>query len=314
MKIGFVGAGKMGFTLGRHINDFLKTNTLKNDFSSTVVEGYFSSNPSSAKEAAMFTNTKAFDNLEDLVKLCDIIFITVPDGQIAIIANELDRMGSLIEGKILCHTSGACSSHIFSGMDNHVYGYSIHPIYAVNSKTESYINFQSCYITIEGHEKYLDYFVGLFEALGHSVKVIEAENKVKYHCAAVFASNLVIGLYQMASDLLMECGFDETEAANALKPLFENNVNKLMTDGSENALTGPVERFDIETVNNHQRVIEGEYLTTYQAVSRRLAVIALSKKLSGCTDEYKAIQIFEKYNELVSNLGGNDEEDSFDIC
>ena len=50
MKIGFVGAGKVGFTLGKYFQS-----------KGISVVGYFSKNIASAKEASSFTNTSCFE-------------------------------------------------------------------------------------------------------------------------------------------------------------------------------------------------------------------------------------------------------------
>jgi hypothetical protein len=291
MRIGFIGAGKMGFTLGR----YLKDRSMEEKWCDIQVVGYYSRNPESAKQAAEFTDTEYYDDKADLVRECDVLFLTVPDGQIAVTANELDRLSdtgkaengeivcegaeprklkSLLDGKILCHTSGALSSQVFSGIKSCVYGYSIHPMYAVSSKTESYKNFNESYITIEGDEKYLEYFRKLFCGLGHRVSVITAENKVKYHAASVCASNLVIGLYSLSMKLLGECGFSDEEADTALKPLFKNNALKLVECGPRKALTGPVERGDTGTVQKHLDCLTGDERELYRLLSKKLVDIA----------------------------------------
>lgn len=264
MRIGFIGAGKMGFTLGKH---FQERDILD-------VTGFYSRNPESAKQAARFTDTKYYDDIRSLVEESEAIFLTVPDGQIAVMADELDRLGAIVEDKILCHTSGAIGSKVFSGMKNHIYGYSIHPIYAVNSKTESYKNFRECYMTIEGDSRYMDYFKCAMEGLGHSVKFISAEDKPKYHAAAVFSSNLVIGLYHMAMRLMSECGFSMEEACEAMKPLFKSNASNLIDGSCESALTGPVARYDLETVNNHMSNLTGDIREVYALLSGELSDIA----------------------------------------
>ena len=263
MKVGFIGAGKMGFTLGKHMTDH-----------GITVGGYYSKTPKSAMEAAKFTNSHCYQSLTELVNGNDIIFITVPDGQIAVMADTLDRLDADLSGKIICHTSGAYSSQVFSGMDSQVYGYSIHPIYAVNSKTESYINFNQAYITIEGNDARIDVMTDMFKGMGHQVKIISARDKVKYHGAAVFASNLVIGLYHKSMKLMMDCGFSEAEAEDALKPLFENNANNLIKKGCADALTGPVDRCDTETVRKHLEALSEnpDELYIYRLLSKELSL------------------------------------------
>ncbi len=293
MRIGFIGAGRMGFTLGKHI-------TVKKP-EGIIVTGYYSRNVESAKEAAEFTDTLYYEALVDLVKESDTLFITVPDGQIAVMAEMLDGLGDVLDGKIICHTSGALSSQVFSGMKQPVYGYSIHPVYAVNSKTESYINFSDCFITIEGHERYLQSFVDLFASMDHEVKVIDASNKVKYHASAVFASNLVVGLYHMAVELLVECGFNKEDAERALKPLFENNASNIINYGCNNSLTGPVARCDIDTVSKHTKVLKGEHLKVYSLLSKELIGIARENaiKISDSGNNEEINESYDKLNELI---------------
>lgn len=269
MKVGFIGAGRMGFTLGRHFVEHGKD--------AIFVSGYYSRNPDSARVAAEFTDTKYYADIGSLVADADALFLTVPDGQIAVTAEALDGLGSAVEGKIICHTSGALSSQVFSGMHNHVYGYSIHPIYAVHSKTTSYKQFSDSFITIEGHQRYLEFWRDIFVSLGHSVKVIEMKDKVKYHSAAVFASNLVVGLYHTGMELLGECGFTGDEARAALNPLFKNNADNLMSEGSVAALTGPVARCDTDTVKKHLSVLPDDAREAYRCVSRILVSVAEEK-------------------------------------
>jgi 3-hydroxyisobutyrate dehydrogenase-like beta-hydroxyacid dehydrogenase len=72
IKIGFIGAGKVGFSLEKY---FIQNNI--------EVTGYFSKTLISSKEAAIFTETIFYSNLEDLVSESDIIFITTLDYEIS---------------------------------------------------------------------------------------------------------------------------------------------------------------------------------------------------------------------------------------
>lgn len=291
MKVGFIGAGRMGFTMGKHLKDAL-----------TVV-GYYSRSLDSAKEAAQFTDSQYFEKLEDLVMLCDVIFITVPDGQIVVMADELGKLDkSLLDGKILIHTSGALASDVFSDIDSQIYGYSIHPMYAVSSKLESYLNFSDSFITIEGNAKYLDYFKELFISLGHNVSILSANDKIRYHGACVCASNLVIGLYKVAMDELVKCGFTEKMADKALKPLFINNANKLYNSNLSDALTGPIERCDEGTVKKHLETFEDDTAEIYKLLSRRLVDVAVKKHTDGIEDADTVNEINGKYDVIRKQI------------
>lgn len=265
MRIGFIGAGKVGFSLGKYFTEH-----------DMCVTGYYSRNPESSKEAAAFTKTKYYEKLEEIVKESDTLFLTVPDGSISKVYSEIIR--SDIEGKVLAHCSGALSSAVFSGISlKGAYGYSIHPICAVSDKLTGSQDLSKAYFTIEGDEKYLQVFLDLFHRLGNPMEVIAPEAKVKYHGAAVFASNLVAGLYETASQLLKDCGLSEEFSQHALLPLFLGNAGNIASKGATQALTGPVERADAKTVEKHLQALTGREREIYRLLSEQLVEIAKRK-------------------------------------
>lgn len=267
IKFGFIGAGKVGFSLGK----YLKENNID-------VSGYYSKSQHSSKEAAIFTNTRQYNNLEDLIKNSDAIFITTPDNQIADVWNEIKKLP--IKEKLICHCSGSISSEVFSNINNHgAYGYSIHPMFAISDKYNSYKNLSQAFITIEGYEKYIENLRMLFLHLGNDVAIIKKENKILYHAASVTVSNLVLGLINNGVDYLEACGFTKEIAIKALYPLIEYNLRNVKERGAVNSLTGPIERGDLSTVINHLNVIPEEDKELYRLLSKNILKIAKSKNL-----------------------------------
>lgn len=278
MRIGFIGAGKVGFTLGKYITEHSRRPDICFDsrFSAVCVSGYYSLHYESAVAAALFTDTKAYDSLETFVSECDVILITVPDGNIKTVWNSIRELD--ISSKVICHCSGAMTSKIFSGVaEVGAYAYSIHPIYAINSKEQSYKSIGSAVFTVEGDTRYAETICDYLRYLGNECIIISEENKVKYHCSAVFASNLVTGLYKMACDMLMECGFSEGLAEKALLPLFTGNVSNIAAQGISNSLTGPVERNDIATADKHLQVLSDRYRQVYLILTDSLINIVGNK-------------------------------------
>ena len=267
IKFGFIGAGKVGFSLGK----YLKENSID-------ISGYYSKSQHSSKEAAIFTNTRQYNNLEDLIKNSDAIFITTPDNQIADVWNEVKKLP--IKEKLICHCSGSISSEVFSNINNHgAYGYSIHPMFAISDKYNSYKDLSQAFITIEGNEKHIEYLKMLFSHLGNDVAIINKENKILYHAASVTVSNLVLGLINNGVNYLEECGFTKEMAIKALYPLIENNLRNIKERGAVKSLTGPIERGDLSTVINHLNVIPEEDKELYRLLSKNILKIAKVKNL-----------------------------------
>lgn len=265
MRIGFIGAGKVGFSLGK----YFAVNGIE-------VTGYISQNQKSAEAAAEFTGTRCYESIEDLVRDSEVIFLTVPDGAVASVWERVREIP--IAEKVICHCSGVLSSEIFSDISKAgAFGYSIHPFLAVNDKLHSYKELSKALITIEGDSEKKDELRALFVGLGNQVLVLEAREKIRYHAAAVMASNLVLGLAETAMEELTVCGFSKEQARAALAPLMLGNVNHLLEDGIEQALTGPVERSDTGTVEAHMEVLQGDNLKIYRSLSKKALSIAKRK-------------------------------------
>lgn len=77
MNISFIGAGKVGTSLGIYLKN--------NNFN---ILGYYSHSLLSAKNASTFTTSKAFKTLRETLA-ADIIFITVNDDSTVIITPHM---------------------------------------------------------------------------------------------------------------------------------------------------------------------------------------------------------------------------------
>lgn len=266
MQIGIIGAGKVGVTLGKYLTD-----------AGISVTGFYSRTEESAALAAKFTKTAIFHSLDDLVSASDTLFITTPDGEIGNVWDCIAGKG--LSGKIVCHFSGSLSSNAFSGIDSTgATGCSIHPMYAFSDKFTSYQQFHTAYLVIEGARKAQEPMQKLFSDLGHPVLAIRGEDKIKYHAAASLVSNHMIALYQTGLDLLAECGFAEEDSRKLLGPLIQNNVSAMLDKGPIEALTGPIERGDQETVRKHLDALAGtQAAMIYRSAGQILLKIAERK-------------------------------------
>lgn len=263
MRIGFIGAGKVGSTLGKYLAAHHE------------IIGYTSASLDSAREAAQFTDSHAFESFEALIPLCDTVFITVPDGKIADVWSEILASTVDLTNKNIAHCSGALSSDVFVNREvRRAFGYSVHPLFAVPSKTETYQELHKAFFAIEGDAAHLDEMVRLIEDEGNLVQVIDSAEKVRYHAAAVLASNQVIALYQRACDELVRCGFSLENAERALAPLFLGNAEHVASDGVIASLTGPAERGDRATIEKHLNCLDGTTRDIYALLNETLLDIA----------------------------------------
>ena len=279
MRIGFIGAGKVGFSLGKYLS-----------VNGMTLSGYFSRSRSSAEEAAGFTDSAVFDSTCELLAESDVIFITVPDGTISSVFSQLKGRG--ISGKTICHCSGAMTANEAFGELSSLgaYGCSIHPLFPVSSRYESYKELKDAFFCLEGDTEAVETWKELFTGFGNPVRVISGDTKKEYHAACAISSNLVCALAAESIGLMEKCGFSEEEALAALSPLAVANIKKVFSAGPVNALTGPVERCDISTVKKHLDCLpEGPGKEMYRAVSLRLTDTAAKKHPDTDYSEMRAV-------------------------
>lgn len=267
MNIGFIGAGKVGFSLGKYFDEH-----------GINITGYYSRTSESAKKAAEFTGSAQYSDISKLTHDNDIIFITVPDGEIKSVYNAIKNIG--ISGKQICHCSGAMTAaEAFCDISEYgAFGYSIHPLFPVSSKYSSYIGLKDAFFCIEGDVQHLNEWKCFFQKLGNPTRIISGRTKGEYHAACAISSNLVCALVAESISLMKKCGFTEIDSLKALRPLMLNNINRILEVGPIEALTGPIERGDISTIIRHLECISPESdREMYKCVSLKLTELAQEK-------------------------------------
>lgn len=283
MNIGFVGAGKVGCSLAKLLTERGKQ-----------VSGIYSRSPSSAAWAAQFTNTTHFEEINELLDVSDVLFLTVPDQSIRSVYESLDP--TKLVDKIICHCSGALSTAVFEGIEKYgASAFSIHPFVAISSRHESYQNLPHTIFTMESkpiRKEHKEAMLALLQDLDLQVEEITAESKAAYHGAAVMASNLMLGLLSVAKRELQAAGFREQGATEAILSLAEGNLaNAIKAEEKPfvTALTGPIQRGDASTVEGHLKAFSGDSREIYRLLSRE--VLRLAQEKNGTMDDIRLTEL-----------------------
>lgn len=261
IRIGFIGAGKVGTCLGR----------LFNAYTFNVI-GYYSHSFSSAHYAASLTKSTAFLEVEELLSCCDWIFLTVPDIEIAKVWNEIKDM---LSNSKLCifHCSGAEKSTLIEISSINQRTFSLHPLFAFSDKQVPLTILEKIHFTLEGKNGCVE-IEERIKNLPNMVSILTTENKSLYHAACVFCSNLIVGLTHISESLFSEIGLDNDTFQTALSVLFLENAKNIATKGTKKSLTGPVARNDIHVVEQHLKELSGEYRQIYRFLSKEILTVA----------------------------------------
>jgi predicted short-subunit dehydrogenase-like oxidoreductase (DUF2520 family) len=182
----------------------------------------------------------------------DIVFLTVPDDEIASAAKRLAREGGSWRGKIVFHTSGLRPSEDLKPL--RALGAacaSFHPVQSFPKKDTPASHFSGIFIGLEGDAKAVRAGRALARGLGSRPFHVEAKDKPLYHAACSMASNLFVPLFEAARGLLRATGLGDREAARILVPLIERTLQHVKDLDAATSLTGPISRGDADTVKAH---------------------------------------------------------------
>ncbi len=264
-KIGIIGAGQVGITLGA----YLISRGLK-------VVGYSSQSSRSAKLAAQMTSSRAFAGPAELIAACDCVLLAVPDDNIGPAWQEL--RSCFHAGQWLLHCSGSMSSAVFS--EAGAYGVkvaSMHPMFAFTRRDGGFNGLEKACFSLEGDPKITAAWQSFWRKGGHPVLILDESSKTRVHLASVLVANLGMALTSIGCLSLQQLGLNEDESCRAVVPLLQANLDNLRQFGLPRAITGPIDRNDPGTVERHLAILPADQLPLYRMLSRQLLLMARKK-------------------------------------
>lgn len=272
MLVGFIGAGKVAKGFGKYLVN-----------NSITVKGYYSRSFSSSEDAAKITGSCAYEDVKKIINECDLILITTPDDAIEEVCNYISQEIGFKNGQVIAHMSGATSSDILkSSKEQGCFTYSIHPLQAFADIEKSVEDLKSTPFGIEGDAEKLNDVIQLIEKCGNDYFIINKEDKVLYHAAACIVSNYLVTLMDVGISFMKAVGIEEKKAFEALYPLVSGSLQNVRKLGSARALTGPIARGDIKTLEHHVKETEKklpELLQIYSILGKETVDLAGREKL-----------------------------------
>lgn len=269
-----VGCGRVGTALAKFLAK-----------SGYIPAGFASKSLSSAKRTAALIGSDNFtDILWEVTSKADIVFITTPDGVIEDVCKNIADNKGFNPDSIVLHCSGALTSNILSSAKTCCGASigSVHPLQSFASTTEYDINpFSDVVTSVEGDEKAVNAAKLIVDDLGSVCISIKTDAKVLYHASAVVASNYLVTLLNLSLDLIAQAGVPAKEAFMGLKPLILGTLSNIEKMGIADALTGPIARGDIQTIENHLSEIASKMptlLPLYKILGLNTIEIVKAKK------------------------------------
>lgn len=262
MKIGFIGAGKVGIALAYALRnkgfEVVTIADLRGETAFAVARHYLG-------DSVRYT----MDNME-VVGTCNVVAVTTQDGAIREVAEKISEASGDLRGKLFFHTSGAHPSSILKALDEKgaLIG-SLHPLQTFPDVASAIRVLPSTFIFVEGPGKALRKLEILGRSIGRSVVPVEENNKVYYHLCAVFVCNLLCALLYSGENIMKKIDI----TLEPFFPIIDATLNNIKSDGPLLSLTGPIVRGDIGTVKDHMEAMTT--MNLHKKIYRALSLTAL---------------------------------------
>ncbi|MFC2077615.1 Rossmann-like and DUF2520 domain-containing protein [Candidatus Bipolaricaulota bacterium] len=279
-RLGFVGPGTAGTALARGLASV--------GYDIVAVFGRDRARLKRAVES--IRGARGAGSAQAVVDASDVVFLTVPDDAIQSVAEGL----AWAPGKSAVHCSGATSLGVLEharaqGSDVGAF----HPLQTFASPGQAERNLPGSAFAIEASAPALaKSLAAMATALGGKPLVLRGD-KALYHASAVIACNYLVTLLDAAAGLWADLGFTKEEGLKALLPLVRGTIENLDAIGLPNALTGPVSRGDVGTIDRNIAALsehDPETAALYVELARRTIPIARAK---GTLSDDAAVRLLE---------------------
>jgi len=266
LRLGFIGAGVVGSALSAALSD-----------AGYRVAAVFSRDAARRDAAARGAGARAARQAQDVADAADVVFLTVPDDAVSAVAGGIRWEG----GKSVVHCNGAAALEpLVAPRSQGAAVGAFHPLQSFATQEQARRNLPGSTIVIDASTEGLrSALAEMAVAVGGRPLALHGDRAV-YHLSAAIASNYLVTLLDLAAGLWQELGLSKEEGLRALLPLVRGTVENLGRVGLPAALTGPIARGDVGTIERHLAVLDRvapDVRTVYKELACRTIPIALAK-------------------------------------
>jgi predicted short-subunit dehydrogenase-like oxidoreductase (DUF2520 family) len=180
----------------------------------------------------------------------DLVLITVPDTAIAEVGASLRWR----QGQFAVHCAGSVGREALAvaAQAGAIVG-AWHPL---QSLAHAEASLHGSRFAIDAPPPLDTVLIALTEAVGGAPLAVPPEGRTIYHLGATIVSNYAVALVALAAELWTAIGIDRSTAVAALAPLLAGTAANLRDLGLPQALTGPIARGDVATVDRHLAALQ----------------------------------------------------------
>jgi predicted short-subunit dehydrogenase-like oxidoreductase (DUF2520 family) len=193
-----------------------------------------------------------------------LVLVATPDRAIEHVSGAL--AASLEPGALVVHLAGSRGLDVFGALREarpDVRVGALHPLQSFPSTSVGLERLPGSWAAIAGGPEVED----LARLLALRPFPLADAERVRYHAAAVVAANHLVALLGQVERLAASCGVP----FEAFGPLVRAALENALALGPAQALTGPVSRGDLSTVEGHLAALDPAERDAYRALAREAA-------------------------------------------
>jgi len=268
LRVGVVGAGRVGAVLGAALRDV-----------DHEVVGASGVSDASVNRIDTLLPGVAHLDPESVVRGADLVLLTVPDDAVEELVRGLAGVGAWRAGQIVVHVSGRFGTEVLQAAAEHgALPLAIHPAMTFTGTSLDRARMADAVFAVTAAAPMLPIAQALVVEMGGEPIEIANADRPMYHAALVHGANHVVTALAQASAMLARIGVEEP--GRVLGPLVHASLEGALREapGAVSTLTGPVVRGDAGTIAAHVASLgdQPESLVAYRAMARATADLALS--------------------------------------
>ncbi len=248
------------------------------------------------------------DRLDALSPNTNLLLLTVSDSALTMVAETLSTLRLPFHRLTVVQFSGALTTDVLRPLSQKgALTISLHPFqtFPKGLSTSDAESLFKCFFGLQSDElEGIEVGKKLAHDLGGKVMMVPKEAKTLYHIAGVMASNYLVTLASLSSEVFAALGLSPKEVAKVIEPIMRQTLNNIATAPTiADALTGPIERGDSQLVARHLRELSEQVphlLPIYAALAIETVRVAIHKGSISQSDASEILDMLEEISRRES--------------
>jgi len=238
LRVGVIGAGRVGAVLAHALRSA----------GHDIVAAAGESDASRSRAADLLPGVP-LHKPSTVAREADLLLLTVPDDMLANVVAMLAASGAIHEGQIVAHTSGRHGLAVLEpAREVGARAIALHPAMTFTGTTVDVARLHDCVFGLTAENTERELAEQLVADLGGRPMWVPEDKRTLYHAGLAHGANHLVTLVSEAIEILSAAGADDP--AGTLRPLLTAALDNALNHGDA-ALTGPIVRGDVNTVQAH---------------------------------------------------------------